>query len=149
MRGDDAGGVKVVPVIAVVTVGLALTIGTFAFLNTDGDRVPPEDDRHDVDSYPAAVQGLCEASRVAEDDPERAHDLFFDEAHATLHVLADEVAERDRAAAAALLEAKERAESTLSSEDVSSEELRTDLDALVDATIAATRAVDVEVDRCA
>lgn len=149
MRGHDAGAVKVVPVIAVVTVAVAIAIGTLTFLNRESDRVAPEDDRHEVVGYPAALEGLCEANRVAEDAPERAHDLFFDEAHATLHVLADEVSERDRAAAAALLEAKERAESALSSEDVSSEELRRDLDALVDATIAATRAVDVEVEPCA
>lgn len=148
MSGNDGGGLNIVALGALVAVGLVIAIGSFTFLNRDS-RVPPADDRHDVVAYPAAVEGLCEASRVAEDDPERAHDLFFDEAHATLHVLADEVADRDRTAAAALLEAKQEAESSLSSPETSGEALRRDLDALVDATIAASRAVDVEVEGCA
>lgn len=147
MQGRDEGDVNI-PLLVAALVAVLIAIGSFMFLNRD-DRVAPADDRHDVVGYPAAVEGLCEASRVAEDDPERAHDLFFDESHATLHVLADEVAGRDRAAAAALLEAKERAESTLSSPEVSGETLRRDLDALAEATIAASRAVDVEVEPCA
>lgn len=147
MNGHDAGGVNSAALVALVAVGLVIAIGSFAFFKRDSSVSPPQD-RHDVVSYPAAVEGLCEARRVAEDDPERAHDLFFDEAHATLHVLADEVADHDRAAAAALLEAKQKAESRSSGPQTSGETLRKDLDVLVDATVAASKAVDVEVGGC-
>ncbi|MGH2764498.1 MAG: hypothetical protein ACRDKA_01080 [Actinomycetota bacterium] len=61
-----------------------------------------------------ASQGLCDAQVLAsEADVRRAADVFDRETHAYLHELAAELQEIDRAAAADLLEAKQRLESAL------------------------------------
>ena len=73
-------------------------------------------DTDDGDSFSAAAEGLCRTAEVA-DDPAAARDVFFDSVHQPLHQLADETAAVDRAAAAALLQAKQRVESSLESAD--------------------------------
>ena len=61
-----------------------------------------------------ASAGLCDAMKAASGgDVDRAAALFEDEAHGYLHELAERVEARDRAAAAELLEAKQRAEAAL------------------------------------
>ena len=61
-----------------------------------------------------ASAGLCDALRASSaGDVGRAATVFEDEAHGYLHELADRVEAQDRAAAAELLQAKQRAEAAL------------------------------------
>jgi hypothetical protein len=61
-----------------------------------------------------ASQGLCDAQVLAfESNVPRAASVFDREAHAFLHELAADLEEVDRAAAAGLLEAKQRLEAIL------------------------------------
>jgi hypothetical protein len=113
------------------TVALASVVATLAFATAcDGNG-------GDSSRWSATVAGLCTAAdQVRTGDTSDARRTFFDESHDTLHRLADDVTERDRAAAATLLEAKERVEAGLEAE---SPTLPDDLDALVAATRAAVR----------
>jgi hypothetical protein len=62
----------------------------------------------------AAAQGLCDAETLARDgDVAGARNAFVNRSHSYLHELAAEITDRDPAAAAALLEAKQRVEATL------------------------------------
>jgi hypothetical protein len=61
-----------------------------------------------------AVQGLCRAEALArEGDVPGARAAFVNRSHTYLHELAADVTDRDPAAAAALLEAKQRVEAAL------------------------------------
>ena len=65
-------------------------------------------------SFGPARDGLCQAAEAARTgDTRRARAVFFDRSHQPLHELAAAAQERDRAATARLLEAKERVESGL------------------------------------
>lgn len=65
-------------------------------------------------SFAAARDGLCQAGKAANrGDVAGARAAFFDRSHQPLHELAAVAQERDRAAAARLLEGKERVESGL------------------------------------
>lgn len=122
-----------------MVVALVLGLGSCAFSGRDSEEVPAETEPR----YQDAVEAMCEA-RSAEEEESSA--LFFDRAHGPLHVLADEVATEDRAATAALLEAKQEVEASL---EAGSETAREDLDRLIDATVAALSVLDVEVETCA
>jgi hypothetical protein len=91
----------------------------------------------DEQAQPGEVDAVCDALRAAEDgDVSRARAVFYDEAHDPLHALAATTAERDRPAAAELLEAKEGVESMLDA-DPDLPELAQALRGLADATAAA------------
>ncbi|MDP1805867.1 MAG: hypothetical protein Q8K72_11910 [Acidimicrobiales bacterium] len=65
-------------------------------------------------SFGPARDGVCQAAEAARTgDTRRARAVFFDRSHQPLHELAAAAQERDRAATARLLEAKERVESGL------------------------------------
>jgi hypothetical protein len=112
-------------------VALVSVVAALAFVAAcDGDG-------GDSSRWSATVAGLCTAADQARSgDTTDARRIFFDESHDTVHRLADRASERDRGAAALLLEAKEEVEAGL---DDASPSLATDLDALVDATRAAVR----------
>lgn len=139
--------VKPVVSVGLVVAGIAVVVG--------GMTIFAEDD-HDAEasvpggggSYVGAVTGLCEARRVAEAEPDEAARLFTDEAHVPLHDLAAEVEDEDRAAAAALLEAKQAVESDLDDEPLQGETLEADLDELLKATVSGLAAIDVEAPTC-
>ena len=79
-------------------------------------------------SFAAARDGLCQAGEAASDgDAAQARAAFFDRSHQPLHELAAVAQEGDRAAAARLLEAKQRVESGL---EKASSTLADDLDTL-------------------
>jgi hypothetical protein len=92
-----------------------------------------------------AVLGLCELRSAT--DVIRAEATFLDRSHATLHAIAAAAEARDRASAAALLEAKQRVEAALAREDLPPH-FRRDVDSLIDATRAALDALDVEAPAC-
>lgn len=90
------------------------------------------------DEFSMAAEGLCRTADVA-DDPTAARKVFYDTVHQPLHQLADDTAAEDRAAAAALLEAKQRVEAALDASDPS---LAAAVDDLVDATSRALATLD-------
>jgi hypothetical protein len=64
--------------------------------------------------FRAAVDGLCQtASSLGQNKVSEALKIFGDRSHAYLHELADDLAKRDRAAAAKLLETKQAVEIAL------------------------------------
>jgi hypothetical protein len=61
-----------------------------------------------------AFQGLCDAATLAQaGEVQPAADMFQDRSHEYLHELADRLSMTDRAAAARLLESKERVEAAI------------------------------------
>jgi hypothetical protein len=76
-------------------------------------RQGPPAPRGGAEEYAAAYQGLCSARSLVEEDLGRARDVFYGQAHTTLHLLADETTEKSRPLAARLLEAKNRTEQYL------------------------------------
>jgi hypothetical protein len=107
--------------------GLALAAG--ACRGSAGETSP--------EPYGPAQQGLCRAlAQARAGRPDGARREFFDSAHAPLHQLAAEVAERDRPAAAHLLEAKAVVEGDLATPTPA---LAADLERLVAATAAAVK----------
>ena len=89
--------------------------------------------------FGAVRDGVCQAAAAARDgDTARARATFLDESHEGLHDLAAAAQERDRTAAARLLEAKQRVETGL---EKGSSSLVDDLEVLAGATGRAMAAV--------
>jgi len=138
MRGKPA-------VVAVVVGAGLLVVGGFVLL-----RAPeaPTDTSAAPGGFTSIVPALCRARDSARTDAGDSRRIFLDEGHAPLHVLADEVATTDRAAAADLLEAKQAVEADLEEEAIVTNDLERDLQALIDATIAASTALGEEAGTC-
>ena len=136
------------PIVPVVLVLAGTAIGGAGMTVLADDDHEAGGKKAAVNSYVGTVTGLCEARRVAADDPEEATRLFRDEAHVDLHALAYQAEDLDRSAAAGLLEAKQTVEADLDAAEVDGEELQHGLDAVLEATIAALRATDVEAPTC-
>ena len=132
-------------VVAVLVGAGLLVLGAFVLLRAPED---PSDASTAGEGFAHVVPALCRARDNAATDTGDSRRIFLDEAHAPLHVLADEVATTDRAAAADLLEAKQAVEADLEEEAIVTGELERDLEALIDATIAASTALGVEVGTC-
>ena len=88
--------------VALVGIGLLFGVGGFTFMAGA-----------DHGEYGDMFHALCDARELAEDDREAASTTFDDEAHGPLHGFADDVAQEDRAAAAAVLETKQRVEAII------------------------------------
>jgi hypothetical protein len=111
----------------------AVTILGVALFAACGDGEEGASDR----GYDRMEQGLGLArERARTADPEGARRAFFDRAHDPLHRLAAEAAERDRASAGQLLEAKQSVERSLAG---GSPTLAEDLDRLLAAAADARR----------
>jgi|GEM_PF-1620635 len=93
------------------------------------------------------VAALCELEGPAATDPDRAGRIFYDRAHEALHVLAAAVEPVDRAAAAALLVAKERVEADLAGPGLS-DAFPDHAAHLLEATRAALGAVGLPAPSC-
>lgn len=127
--------------VASLGAGLLVVVGAVALLRSP-DTAP---DESTTDGVGDIIPALCRARGVP---VEQARAAFLDEAHAPLHVLADDVAARDRGAAADLLETKQAVESRLEEEPVDPGLLERDLDALIDAAAEALTAMDLEAETC-
>jgi hypothetical protein len=92
-----------------------------------------------------AVRGLC--ALEPETDRIEAEATFLDRSHATLHVIAAATEVRDRAAAADLLEAKQRVEADLAGAGLPPG-FAADVRALIDATGAALSAIGLDAPSC-
>lgn len=118
-----------------VLVCAALVI-LFAMTDDDGAPAPRVEPSH---RYATAYGGLCSARlAAASGDVSGARRIFFDRSHQPLHELAAQAADRDRAAAARLLEAKEAAEAGF---ERASPRLVSELNQLLDAAAVAIDAV--------
>jgi hypothetical protein len=109
------------------------------------DRAPAEA----ADPLERAFLGLCDAGALASEGRlEEAGRTFQDRSHEFLHELAAETQEEDPAAAAALLEAKQRVEAALAEPDPDPDVLSGLLADLRRAFAAAARAVGDRVPAC-
>jgi hypothetical protein len=88
-----------------------LALAFLAAACTDGSS---EASQAEIDEYRNAVDGLCQtAATLRQEGPSAAIDRFVDQTHGYLHELIDRVEPLDRAAAAELLETKQRVEIAL------------------------------------
>lgn len=95
----------------------------------------------------SAVSGLCEArDQATGGDLDAADTAFQDRSHGELHRLVERVQERDRAAAADVLEAMERVESALGEDNGA--EMATLFEELLTATRVAALALEEDVPEC-
>lgn len=92
-----------------------------------------------------SVLGLCEIVDAA--DRAEAEATFLDRSHATLHVIAAATEVRDRAAAADLLEAKQRVEADLAGDGLPSG-FGADVESLIESTRAALDAIGLDAPAC-
>jgi hypothetical protein len=112
---------------------------------TSCDRAPAQAG----DPVEQAFQGLCEAGTLsAQGQVEEAGEVFQDRSHDFLHELAADVQDADPAAAAALLEAKQRVEAALADPASEPEALPDLLVALRRAFAGAARALGETVPAC-
>ncbi len=94
-----------------------------------------------------AATALCTARDQAKADVKQANTTFYDRSHDALHTLARALDSVDRAAAARLLEDKERVETDFR-RNASGAELAASLDALARSTRSGLAALSVEVPTC-
>jgi hypothetical protein len=92
-----------------------------------------------------AVLGLCRLAGST--DAAEAEAVFLDRSHGTLHVIASAAEARDRASAAALLEAKQVVEADLARDELPAS-FRRDVERLLDATRAALDAIGLDAPAC-
>lgn len=133
------------PAVSAVLVvgGLIVGIGGFTFLRSDTDTPQHRQATRSDPRYQEAVTALCTA---VEAGPDEAGERFFDRVHGPLHVLADDVAEKDRGAAADLLEAKQEVEVALDPD--AGGDLTREFGRLLESTLAALTVLEVEVETC-
>ena len=120
---------------AAIAAGIAVFGVVTAVLVTRGQDAPARS---------PLVDGVCRVASLASDgDVDGAKRVFVSDVHGPLHELAAGAAQSDdRAAAARLLEVKERIESSARGPSVA------DADELVTATLDATRAIGKESNTC-
>jgi nitrous oxide reductase accessory protein NosL len=95
-----------------------------------------------------AVRGVCKARDAVAGSIAPSWRIFQDEAHDALHELARQVTEENRAAAAALLEAKQRVEVAFV-KDMNANGFRKLMSELVDASNAALEELSLTPVECA
>lgn len=93
----------------------------------------------------AAVLGLCDVRDAP--NPSAADSAFFDHTHDELHVIAAATEERDRQAAASLLEAMQRVEAELEAPQPAAG-FSQEVEALLGATRAALGAIGLSAPDC-
>ena len=93
----------------------------------------------------AAVEGLCGVREAA--DAPAAKTTFYDRTHQELHVIAAATEERDRQAAASLLEAMQRVEAELEHPPLP-QGFSADVETLVEATREALRSIGLDAPAC-
>jgi hypothetical protein len=114
---------------------------------SDDPSIPPSGALGPVTAEAAAtsLRGLCDLRTQTE--LAEAEATFLDRSHETLHVIAAATEERDRDAAADLLEAKQRVEADLAGADLPPG-FAADVGALIEATRAALGAIGLDAPSC-
>lgn len=123
----------------------------------DGSDNPPPGNRSitvggevvAVDALVKSLESLCDASRsAASRDFAGAKIAFSDRAHDPLHTVARALEDVDRAAAARLLEAKQRVEADFDGSGTTTPGLAADLTALIAATHTGLDRLGIETQEC-
>lgn len=128
---------------AVVAVALLASCG-----KAEGGRtVRVGGDEVSVARLERAATALCTARDQAKGDVKQANSTFYDRSHDDLHTLARALDPVDRAAAARLLEDKERVETDFR-DGVPTPQLVSDLDSLARSTRAGLAALSISVPSC-
>lgn len=96
-------------------------------------------------AYKGAIVDLCLALEQSRTDREGAETIFEDRAHPRLHDIARDTEQEDRAAAAELLQAKNRVEENLKSGEG---DLTADLGRLLDASRKALEVLELDPPGC-
>jgi hypothetical protein len=112
----------------------------------DGQNTPTPAPQGTEDRWLSAVDGLCGALTAAQ-DPVAARAAFLDRSHDALHEIATAVGGKDRSRAAGVLETMNVVEEDF--RNPAGARLYTHLQALVRATVAALRVLDIESPGCA
>jgi hypothetical protein len=100
-----------------------------------------------VERLREAASALCSARDEARGDVKRANATFYDRSHDALHTIARALKPVDRAAAARLLEDKERVETSLRT-NAPGPEVAAQLDRLAEVTRIGLAALSVPVPPC-
>lgn len=134
------------PAVSAVLVVGGLLVGAagFTFLKPEPETHQHEGTSAEGSDYGDMMVALCEARELP---PTQAGELFLDRAHGPLHLLADELATEDRAAAGELLEAKQNVEHALEG-SAHEGSLRESMEGLAQVTAASLTTLDVEVEAC-
>jgi hypothetical protein len=131
-------------VVVSLVVGVAAVIAAFTlFADREESRDAVAREASDA-RLRAAVVALCETR--AEEDPEVVETIFFDRAHAQMHVLAQELGDGHRRRAAELLEAKQRVEAGLAG---NASTVSPSMDALIRAAANGLTALSIDPPTCA
>jgi hypothetical protein len=131
-------------VVMSLVVGVAAVVGAFTVFadrEDGGDAVAGE---VSAARLRAAVVALCETR--AEEDLDVVEMIFFDRAHAQMHVLAQELENGHRRRAAELLEAMQRVEAGLTGNAAT---VAASMDALIRAAAKGLTALSIEPPTCA
>ena len=140
--------------IIMVVVGVGGLVAGLTVFNDSGQSagattITVQGQDYPVSDLTDAVAGMCEASEAARSgDVEEARTIFIDRAHIPLHVIAAAVEDDDRRQAAAVLEAKERVETTITKDDADPEQLAGDIDELNGATTVALATLGITSSAC-
>jgi hypothetical protein len=97
------------PIEKLLAAGLFLSIAAFIYILVRPHPPAPE--------AQAVIDDLCAAVEIADDDPDRAYDLFNGAPHAALHDLDTQLRREDPALALELADAKAAAETALADGD--------------------------------
>ena len=132
-------------VIMLLAVGAAAVVGAFTVF-ADRDDVGGGAVAGEVSAarLRAAVVALCEAR--AEGDPDVVERIFFDRAHAEMHVLAQELENGHRRRAAELLEAMQKVEVGLAG---NADTVSPSMNALIRAAAKGLTALSIDPPTCA
>ena len=139
--GAPAGRVKIAVLFLVLTAACGPS-------DSDSGRTIRVDDREvSVALLQEAARALCTGRDQAQADVKQAFSTFYDRSHDVLHTIASALEPVDRAAAARLLEQKQRVEEDLQV-NAPGPQLAADLDRLATVTRTGLAALDIPVDPC-
>ncbi len=130
-------------VIVSLVVGVAAVVAAFTLFADRGERSDAGAEEVSAARLRAAVVALCETR--AEEDPDVVERMFFDRAHAHMHVLAQELENEHRGRAAELLEAMQRVEAGLAGNPATSPSM----DGLIRAAVNGLTALSIDPPTCA
>ena len=100
-----------------------------------------------VSDLRSVAAGICDAAQLADRNFNSAHATFYGQSHEGLHLIARSLQDVDRAASAALLEAKQKVEADFLAPPPDAQ-VAADLRRLADVTRSGLARLDVNADGC-
>ena len=143
----DEAGTTSTTAAQVSTSSMPETTTTSAATTTTGGSVTMAGQTVTVARLLAVAAGLCEAATQAPTDVKAAEKTFNGRSHDGLHLIARGLEQIDRAASAALLEAKEKVESDFS-RSAAGAQVATDLRQLHEVTVSSLARFNVTAGAC-